>query len=190
MISYKKIKNIAVVAALTAAMTVSIAGVAAYAETNVTLGDVNGDGKVNILDVTTIQKVEAKLISEPENYLEAADVNSDNVVNIKDASVIQKYLAKIYKELPAEVGVDDTTVNPRTSDLTNPSGANETSETAEPVTGGSENPSSAEDKTSPSETIAPTPGETETPSSASEATEPTTDSEYDEDGYSRTIYRP
>ncbi len=59
-------------------------------------GDVDGNGKVNVKDVTTIQKFVAKIIElDAENAELAADVNLDTKINIKDATMIQKYLAKI-----------------------------------------------------------------------------------------------
>ena len=59
-------------------------------------GDVDGNGKVNVKDVTAIQKFVAKIITlDAENAELAADVNTDTKINIKDATAIQKYLAKI-----------------------------------------------------------------------------------------------
>ena len=59
------------------------------------LGDVNGDGKVNIKDATMIQKAAAKIteLTDEENI--RANVNSDAKVNVKDATAIQKFVAKI-----------------------------------------------------------------------------------------------
>ncbi|MBQ8795351.1 MAG: leucine-rich repeat protein [Clostridia bacterium] len=59
------------------------------------LGDVNGDGKVNIKDATTIQKSAAKILTLSDKEVMRADVNADTKVNVKDATAIQKYLAKI-----------------------------------------------------------------------------------------------
>ncbi len=59
------------------------------------LGDVNGDGKVNIKDATQIQKFAAKIISLTDAEQIRADVNADGKVNIKDATAIQKFVAKI-----------------------------------------------------------------------------------------------
>ncbi len=64
------------------------------------LGDVNGDGKVNIKDATQIQKYAAKLVKLTESELVRADVNADNKVNVKDATAIQKYVAKIETGYP------------------------------------------------------------------------------------------
>jgi hypothetical protein len=58
-------------------------------------GDANGDGEININDVTTIQKHVAKLITLKDRFLAAADANADNVVNIMDATHVQKVIAKL-----------------------------------------------------------------------------------------------
>lgn len=55
-------------------------------------GDANGDGVVNITDVTCIQQMLAEL--EPEQYDEkAADYDGDGVVTIHDATAIQYMIA-------------------------------------------------------------------------------------------------
>ena len=55
-------------------------------------GDANGDGTVNIADVTCIQQVLAEL--DPEQYDEkAADYDGDGVVTIHDATAIQYMIA-------------------------------------------------------------------------------------------------
>ena len=64
-------------------------------KTSVLLGDVNGDGKVNIKDATTIQKSAASLVTLTGKQSKAADVNGDDKVNVNDATVIQKYTAGI-----------------------------------------------------------------------------------------------
>lgn len=61
---------------------------------NVLLGDANGDGAVNINDVTTIQRYLAELETIEGIYLRAADVNQDGTVDIADATAIQMYLAE------------------------------------------------------------------------------------------------
>ena len=64
-----------------------------------TIGDVNLDGEINIIDATTIQKHLAQLITLDDVALALADTNSDGKVNIKDATQIQKFLAHIIPEL-------------------------------------------------------------------------------------------
>ncbi|MBR3988551.1 MAG: dockerin type I repeat-containing protein, partial [Clostridia bacterium] len=64
------------------------------------LGDVNGDGKVNIKDATQIQKFAAKIVELTDAEFIRADVNADTKVNIKDATAIQKFVAKLETGLP------------------------------------------------------------------------------------------
>lgn len=55
-------------------------------------GDVNGDGVVNIVDVTEIQKYSTGGASLTDEQLLAADYNNDGIVNILDATEIQKFM--------------------------------------------------------------------------------------------------
>ncbi len=63
------------------------------------LGDVDGDGKVTIVDATYIQRylVDFKMDSFNEA---AADVDGDGVVTIVDATLIQRYLVEIPVNFP------------------------------------------------------------------------------------------
>ncbi len=65
---------------------------------NIKLGDVNGDGKVNIFDASAIQKHLAG-IADPNFISDAADTDKNGKINIFDASRIQKFLAGIVTEL-------------------------------------------------------------------------------------------
>lgn len=58
-------------------------------------GDVNGDKKINVKDVTEIQKYLADIIKLSEGRLLCADVNRDGNNNVKDATYIQKYATGI-----------------------------------------------------------------------------------------------
>ena len=55
-------------------------------------GDVNGDGVVNIVDVTEIQKLVAGKGILTAELLVIADYNNDGIVNILDATEIQKVM--------------------------------------------------------------------------------------------------
>ena len=55
------------------------------------LGDVNGDGVVNVKDATAVQKYAAEMTVELN--LKLADFNKDGCVNVKDATDIQKTTA-------------------------------------------------------------------------------------------------
>lgn len=74
----------------------------------VKLGDVNGDGNINITDVTDIQRHIAKLKLLEGDFLRAADVNGDETINITDATAVQKYIAKY--DLPYPIGEPITAI--------------------------------------------------------------------------------
>lgn len=56
------------------------------------LGDVNGDGVVNITDATNIQKYAVSRVTLFESQLIFADFNEDGIVDVSDATDIQKYI--------------------------------------------------------------------------------------------------
>ena len=57
-------------------------------------GDSNADGKVNILDVTAIQKYKIGEQELSEYGMRCADVNHDGSITVRDATLIQMKLAK------------------------------------------------------------------------------------------------
>lgn len=69
---------------------------------NVLLGDADGDGSVNVSDVTTIQRYLAELETLEGIYLHAADANQDGTVDIADATALQMYIAEY--DLPYPIG--------------------------------------------------------------------------------------
>ena len=64
-------------------------------DSNAIYGDVNGDGKITVDDVTLIQKAIVFLVKFDENTTMLADVNNDGLVNILDVTLIQKYIVKL-----------------------------------------------------------------------------------------------
>ncbi len=67
---------------------------------SVLLGDANGDGYVNISDVTDIQRVVAEMDTFDDLRQKAADINGDGVVTIDDATFLQTYLAEFGTAYP------------------------------------------------------------------------------------------
>ncbi len=63
-------------------------------DTPVLSGDANGDGKVNIYDVTEIQKQLAELAHLNDTQLCAADVVRDGNLALNDVTELQRYLAE------------------------------------------------------------------------------------------------
>ena len=58
-------------------------------------GDADFNGRVDINDVTVIQKHVAKSVKLEDYKLQNADFNGDGTVNISDATAIQKHIAKM-----------------------------------------------------------------------------------------------
>ncbi len=68
------------------------------ASTTGLLGDVDGDGKVSIMDATVIQRHIAQLESIKEDRLPYADTDKDGKVSIIDATMIQRLIAQLITE--------------------------------------------------------------------------------------------
>lgn len=66
----------------------------------VTLGDANGDGFVNINDVTALQQHLAELQELSDLGAKAADINMDNKLEIEDATTLQMFLAEYVLSYP------------------------------------------------------------------------------------------
>ena len=66
------------------------------------LGDADGDGSVNVSDVTKVQRYLAELETLVGIYLHAADANQDGTVDIADATAVQMYIAEY--DLPYPIG--------------------------------------------------------------------------------------
>ena len=75
------------------------------------LGDANNDGKVDISDVTMIQKYIAKLIDESDDtFLYRAKVTGNSDISIVDATSIQRHLSKASDS--TEIGKNKTVILP------------------------------------------------------------------------------
>jgi hypothetical protein len=72
---------------------------ASYTETipqltpTLSLGDVNGDGEVNLKDVTKLFQYVNKQISSLEHE-EVSDINHDGAINLKDVTKLFQYVNK------------------------------------------------------------------------------------------------
>ena len=67
-----------------------------------TLGDVTGEGDIDVLDALEIVKYDAGLVTLDETALLAADVTGEGDVDVLDALEIVKYDAGIIEKFPAE----------------------------------------------------------------------------------------
>jgi len=63
------------------------------------MGDADGDGVVDIFDVTHIQRAVADLTELDYRQRAAAGVNRDGSVTIADVTKLQRYLAEFITEL-------------------------------------------------------------------------------------------
>lgn len=63
------------------------------------VGDINGDGKVSVLDATEIQKYLAGTVKFDDGQKAVGDVNGDGVISVTDATVIQKYIVGLVTKL-------------------------------------------------------------------------------------------
>ena len=78
----------------------SIDSIDYVAEPNaLSVGDVNGDGEITILDATCIQKYIVQLEDFTDKQKEVADVNGDGTINIMDSTQIQKYIVQLIDTL-------------------------------------------------------------------------------------------
>lgn len=59
----------------------------------------NGDGVVNVNDVTEIQRIVAELHTPDSREQAAADVDRDGAVSVGDATRLQNYLAEYINKL-------------------------------------------------------------------------------------------
>lgn len=65
----------------------------AVAKEELSMGDVDGDGLLTIIDATTIQNYLAQSVKLDEEQIRVADMDQDGQVTIIDATIIQKILA-------------------------------------------------------------------------------------------------
>ncbi len=68
----------------------------------VVYGDIDGNGKINIMDANLVRRATAKLVTLDENQVKAADVDGNGKINILDANLIRRYTAKLVAKFPAE----------------------------------------------------------------------------------------
>lgn len=72
-----------------------------YSAESFSLGDVNLDGDISVIDATAIQRHLARIATLDDENLSYSDVSGDGTVSIADATLIQQYTALILDEFPA-----------------------------------------------------------------------------------------
>ena len=63
-------------------------------------GDINGDGKINVIDANLVRRYSARLMDFNEGQMRVADVDGNGKVNILDANLIRKYTVKLIDKFP------------------------------------------------------------------------------------------
>ena len=83
----------------TATITITIDDVSSECEIIVNdkyiIGDINGDGKINIKDWNMLYRYINETIEFDENQLERADINGDGKVNIKDWNRLYNHITEV-----------------------------------------------------------------------------------------------
>ena len=85
----------------TATLTLTITGDAP----TVLYGDVNGDGKIDVTDVTMLQRRIAQLLTAEEQakfQIQNADVSGDGKIDVTDVTLLQQRIAQLISRFPAE----------------------------------------------------------------------------------------
>ena len=75
------------------------------------LGDVNGDGNINVVDATLVQKYIASIEELDKDALKRAEVSGDGDISVVDATLIQKYAADLIDKFPADKEEDEISVS-------------------------------------------------------------------------------
>ncbi len=99
----------------------SVLSIAATSETDVVgesekvqlMGDVDGNGDINIFDATTIQRIIAQLLVPTDDMLVRAKVCGKDDLSIFDVTLIQRYIAQLPCDglinVPVEIPTDEPT---------------------------------------------------------------------------------
>ncbi len=74
-------------------LTVIITSSIITASATIQIGDVNGDGIINVMDVTLIQKKLSQISTTEKYYSKYADFDRSGSTNVADATTMQKYIA-------------------------------------------------------------------------------------------------
>ncbi|MBR3611185.1 MAG: leucine-rich repeat protein [Oscillospiraceae bacterium] len=69
---------------------------------SVLYGDIDGNGKINVLDANMVRRATAKLAELSDEQTAAADVDGNGKINVLDANLIRRYVAKLVDSFPAE----------------------------------------------------------------------------------------
>ncbi len=80
-----------------------------------TLGDINGDGSIDVTDSTLVRQMAAKMFNPTDTQLVCADVDNDGIVSDNDANLIDKRIGQIITMWPAGYGTKTAVINENNS---------------------------------------------------------------------------
>lgn len=103
-----KITKRIIVLGLCVAVFCSLVSMVSAYGSNVSLGDVNGDGKITSADARMILRHSARLETLKDDVLTAADVNFDGKITSSDARTVLRVAAKLEKlpDMPDKLTTD------------------------------------------------------------------------------------
>ena len=77
-------------------------GLEAIEGPRVALGDINGDGSINLRDAAMLVQYVNKIADLTDEQKAAADINGDGSINLRDAAILVQYVNKIIDALPGK----------------------------------------------------------------------------------------
>ncbi len=88
----------------------SVCSVAATSfQTDIVLGDIDNNGKVEVTDATYVQRYIAKLLDFDATSILVADVDGDGKISVMDCTSIQQFVAKMIDKFPAQTDTTEPT---------------------------------------------------------------------------------
>lgn len=102
----QKMRNVIAFVLATVMILGSTLIIMCFASAGIILGDLNGDGKVNTMDINIIKRVLAGINTLEAKNEEAADINGDGAVNSFDSNLLSRKVAG--KVEPSEPSVPES----------------------------------------------------------------------------------
>ncbi|MGN0512615.1 MAG: dockerin type I domain-containing protein [Lachnospiraceae bacterium] len=94
---------------LTICMALLLVPTVAFAETDILLGDLNGDGVISARDLLQMRHYLIGLTEFTDEQIALGDVNCDGNTNILDCTMLYKYILELIDELGSEEDVEQQT---------------------------------------------------------------------------------
>ncbi|MBR3952231.1 MAG: leucine-rich repeat protein [Oscillospiraceae bacterium] len=74
-----------------------------YEVITVIFGDLDGNGKINVIDANLLRRSAAKLITIDSEQAKAGDVDGNGKINVIDANLIRRFAAKLITDFPVAI---------------------------------------------------------------------------------------